>query len=381
MTAGLTVAGTADRAAELAPGFGRLANMVEPGRLEYVDYPLPEPGPGALLVRVLRANVCGSDLHTWRGKHPVKKSGGLGHEMLGEVLAIGAGRPTDNRGEPLVVGARVAYTYFQTCRRCAQCLRGQLNLCDNAYEHFGKQPDEAPHFHAAFGTHCVVQPDQHVYVVPEALPDVSAAGANCGLSQVLFGIDQVGIAYGETVLVQGAGGLGLSAIAVAKERGAARVVVVDGVDARLEQATRFGADAVIRLQDHDGIEALTEAVRAAFGGAQPDVAIEVAGVPAAFADGLQLVRRGGRYLVMGNLSPGTTVPYDPGLITRKALTVRHVDRYDGRYLWQALRFLTDHRDRYPFDTLVDAEFPFERIEEALVASAERRVTRAAIVMG
>lgn len=359
---------------------GTVANMVEPGTLEFVDYPLPEPEPGALLVKVLRANVCGSDLHTWRGKHPVKKTGGLGHEMLGEVIAIGDGRTLDGRGEPLRVGDRVVYTYFQTCRSCAQCLRGQYNLCDNAYEQFGKQPSEPPHFHAAFATHCYVHRDQHVFVVPDALPDVSVAGANCALSQVLYGIDSVGVRYGESVLIQGAGGLGLSAIAVARERGARRVVVVDGVEARLEQARAFGADETVLLTDHEGIDALTAAVTAAFGGAEPDVVIEVAGVPAAFADGVRLVRRGGRYLVMGNLSPGQSIDYDPGLITRRSLTIHHVDRYDGRYLWKALQFLERHRDRYPFDGLVDAEFAFHDVEEALVASAERRVTRAAIIM-
>lgn len=359
---------------------GRLANMTEPGKLVYEDYPLLPPGPGEILVRVTRANVCGSDIHTWRGKHPVKKSGGLGHEMLGEVVELGTGRTVDNRGSQLARGARVAFTYFQTCRQCAQCLRGQSNLCDNAYEHFGASPETPPHFHTAFATHYVIHADQHVYAVPEELPDSSATGANCGLSQVMFGIDQVNLRYGETVLIQGAGGLGLSAIAVAKERGASRVVVIDGVDSRLEQAQRFGADAVVRLGDHSDLSSVITAVSSAFGGELPDVAIEVAGVPAAFADGLHLVRRGGRYLVMGNLSPGTSVSVDPGLITRKALTVHHVDRYDGRYLWQALRFLADHSDKYPFSDLVDAEFPFSQIEDALTASAQRRVTRAAVIM-
>ncbi|WP_432180503.1 zinc-binding dehydrogenase [Streptomyces sp. NBC_00063] len=353
--------------------------MSEPGRLAYAEYPLPVPEAGAILVEVLRANVCGSELHIWNGRHPVKKRGGLGHEMVARVLELGEGRATDNRGEPLSVGDRVVYTYFQTCQRCTQCLGGQYNLCDNAYEHFGKQPEEAPHFHAGFATHYYVHPLQHVYRVPEALSDSVAAGANCALSQVIYGIDQIDVRYGETVLVQGAGGLGLGAVAVAKARGA-RVIVADGVPARLDQAKAFGADHVLDMNDHASTAARVDVVQQLTGGRGADVAIEVAGVPAAFAEGLELLRRGGRYLVMGNLSPGATVPVDPGYVTRKALTVRHVDRYEARYLWQALTFLVEHVDNYPFEDLGDAEFAFDDVEEALDKSLRREVTRAVIRM-
>jgi threonine dehydrogenase-like Zn-dependent dehydrogenase len=91
------------------------------------------------------------------------------------------------------VGERVVVTYFQTCQRCNRCRGGQPNLCDNAYE-FCKQPEEWPHFHAAFGTHYYVHPRQHFYKVPDDVDDAIAAGANCALSQVMFGIDQIGLA-------------------------------------------------------------------------------------------------------------------------------------------------------------------------------------------
>lgn len=358
---------------------GRLAYMPQPRELAYADYPLPEPGPGAILAEVLRANVCGSELHIWNGRHPTKKRGGLGHEMVSRVVALGEGRTTDNRGQTLHVGDRITYTYFQTCQRCAQCLGGQYNLCDNAYEFFGRQPEEAPHFHAAFATHYYVHPLQNVYIVPERLSDTVAAGANCALSQVMFGIDSIELRADETVLIQGAGGLGLNAIAVARERGA-RVIVVDAVPGRLEQARAFGADHIIDMNVTTTVEERSAVLRALTDGRGPDVAIEVAGVPAAFAEGLELLRRGGRYLVMGNLSPGATVPFDPGFVTRKALTIKHVDRYEARYLWKALRFLDEHGDTYPFDGLADAEFAFEDIADALEQSLNRTVTRAVIAI-
>ncbi|MHC6592865.1 zinc-binding dehydrogenase [Arthrobacter sp. C152] len=359
--------------------YGRIAVMTSPRELDYTEYPLPAPEPGAILMKVTRANVCGSELHIWNGKHPVKKSGGLGHEMVGTVAAIGEGRPTDNAGQPLSPGDRIVATYFQTCDRCARCLGGQPNLCDNAYEFFGKQPTEAPHFHAAFGTHYYIHPRQHVYKVPDEISDSVAASANCALSQVTFGIDQIGLQYGETLLIQGAGGLGLNAVAVAVERGAT-VIVIDPSEPRLEQARRFGAAHTINMAEIPDLEDRISAIQRLTGGQGPDVAIELTGVPDAFAEGLRQIRRGGRYLVMGNLSPGRAIPFDPGYVTRKALTIKHVDRYEGRYLYKSLAFLAEHQDKYPFDAMIDATFTLDGVEEALEKSLAREVTRAAILI-
>ncbi|MFI7493100.1 zinc-binding dehydrogenase [Kocuria sp. M4R2S49] len=358
---------------------GRLAFMAEPRVLDFAEYPVPEPEPNGLVMEISRANVCGSELHIWNGRHPVKKRGGLGHEMVGRVAALGEDKTTDSRGDALSVGDRVVCTYFQTCEQCRRCADGQRNLCDDAYQFFGRQPEEAPHFHAAFATHYVVHPRQHVYKVPDVIPDSVAASANCALSQVMFGLDSVGLQYGETVLIQGAGGLGLNAAALAKARGA-HVIVIDAVASRLEQAKRFGAYDVVDLTKIPDLADRVAHVQELAGGQGPDVAMEVTGVPAAFSEGLQQLRRGGRYLVMGNLSPGSTVPFDPGYVTRKALTIKHVDRYDGRYLAKALDFLARNLDTYPFEDLVDAEFSLDDLGTALEKSLAREVTRAAIVL-
>lgn len=144
-----------------------------------------------------------------------------------------------------------------------------------------------------------------------------------------------------------------------------------------------GVDEVTTQQIAAEIPDLEEriiAIQQLSGGQGPDVALEVTGAPGAFAEGLRQIRRGGRYLVMGNLSPGATVPFDPGYLTRKAMTIKHVDRYEGRSLYKSLAFLAEHRDKYPFDAMVDATFPLASLEEALEKSLAREVTRAAILM-
>src|SRR5205807_316972 len=149
------------------------------------------PGPGEWLLEVGRANVCGPALHISRGHPPTVKLGSvLGHEMLGRVLALGAGVDRDYAGAPLRPGDRVVCAYFITCRKCPACQAGRFNLCVNCYRYWSQPADAPPHFHGAFGTHYYVHPDQYFYRVPDEIPDAAAASANCALSELLFALDQ-----------------------------------------------------------------------------------------------------------------------------------------------------------------------------------------------
>lgn len=358
---------------------GRLVYLAAPQELEYQEYDLPEPEPGGILARVLRANVCGSELHIWKGLHPTVKRCVLGHEMVGRVHRLGAGVETDFAGAPLAVGDRIVATYFLCCRKCRACRKGDFNLCENAYRFWMRAPQDAPHFHGTFATHYCIHPDQYVYKVPDGVPDAIASFANCALSQIYYGLDQAALTAGETVVVQGAGGLGLAAVAVAKERGA-RVIAIDGVGHRLEAAEAFGADEIVDLREHPTAEARVAEVLRLTGEWGADVGLELTGVPAAFAEGISLVRPGGRYVSIGNISPGQTTPFDPGYLTRRQVRIIPVIRYQPWYLLKTLQLLAATLDRYPWHLLVDADFAFEAVGEALERSERREVRRASIVM-
>lgn len=357
---------------------GRLVYLDEPERLEVKEYEVPEPDPGAVLTEVVRANVCGSELHIWKGKHPEVKNGALGHEALCRITELGDGVETDYAGQPIAEGDVVAPVYYITCQRCSSCLVGDFHLCQNAYRHWSKPPEEPPHFHGTFGTHYYIQPDQYFFKVPEDLDPGVAAGANCALSQVMFGLDEVGVDYGDTVVVQGAGGLGLNALAVANERGA-KTISIEGVDGRLRRAEEFGADHTIDFREYDTVEARSRRVEELTDGVGADVAVEVAGIPEAFAEGVRLLRDGGRYLEMGNVNPGQPTEFDPGLMTRKGIDITSVVRYQPWYLQKALAFLDEQSDTYPYEDLIDAEFDLVDVDEALEKSERREVTRATLV--
>ena len=357
---------------------GTVAYLVEPGRVEFREYPVPDPEPGELVTTVERANVCGSELHIWRGNHPEVKEGSLGHEALCRIDSLGEGVETDYAGEPVEEGDLIAPVYYLTCRKCSACLNGQFHLCENVYEYWSRSPEEPPHFHGTFGTHYVIHQDQYFYKIPEGLDPGIAAGANCALSQVMFGLDETGVEYGDSVVVQGGGGLGLNAIAYANEQGA-ETILVEGVDGRIDRGREFGVDHVVDFREYDTVDARAERVRELTDGVGADVGVEVAGVPEAFAEGVHLLRDGGRYLEMGNVTPGAMTEFDPGLLTRKSIDVTAAVRYDPWYLHRALEFLDEQTDAYPYEDLIDAEFDLRDVDDALQQSDAREVTRATLL--
>ncbi|HET9422924.1 MAG TPA: zinc-binding dehydrogenase [Nocardioides sp.] len=362
----------------MTTGTGRIAALVGPASAELQEYPLPDPGPGAVLLRVRRANVCGTDVHQWHYESQLLREAGLGHEFVGEVVALGEGVKTDYAGRPVAVGDRVVPVYYLTCHQCPPCLRSEFNLCQNGLAEWRIKPAEAPHFRSGFATHYYVFPGQYFYKVPDEVDDATVAGANCGLAQMLFVIDQVGIEAGETLVVQGAGGLGLYAAAVAAERGA-RVIAIDGVPERLELARRFGATETVSLADFPESADRVARVQELTGGVGADMVLEVTGVPASFVEAVELARVGGRIASVGNLNAEADVMMTPGIVTRKSVHIHGVLRYHPWFLHKAIAFLARRQHLHPFEAFSDRSFPLDDVTEALKAGESRSVARVAIV--
>jgi threonine dehydrogenase-like Zn-dependent dehydrogenase len=216
--------------------------------------------------------------------------------------------------------------------------------------------------------------------VPDNVPDEKVAGANCGLSQVLFGLHQIGLSTGDSLVVQGAGGLGLYAAAVGKDMGA-QVITIEGIPGRIELAKRFGAESVVDMQEYTTPEERVEQVQALTGGYGADVVLEVTGVPAAFLEALQIARPGGKVVEIGNVSLGEEheISLAPGLITRKMLRVQGFVRYQPWYLHKALRFLERKHNDHPFDELSDRGYGLEDVGEAIERQEAKKVPRPAVV--
>lgn len=359
---------------------GKVAALVGPEHVEVKSFEVPRPGPGAVLAKVRRANVCGSEIHIWHFHHPLIRESVLGHEFVAEILELGEGVTTDYAGQPVAPGDRIVAPYWLTCRRCQACLRGEFNLCQVAYSAWSQPPETPPHFTGAFGTHYYIHPSQYFYKVPDSISDRAVAGANCGLTQVLFGLDKAGIRAGDTVAVQGGGGLGLYACAVARDAGA-RVILVEGIDQRIAFARRFGAQDIVNMRELPRVEDRVAAVQELSGGYGPDVVLEVTGIPAAFVEALQMVRPGGTVIEIGNVSLGAAheTSLAPGLITRKMIRVQGVVRYNPWFLHKSLLLLERRQADHPFDELSDREYALEEVDEAIQRTERKEVARPSIV--
>src|SRR5437773_571884 len=193
------------------PSVGRAAVFFGPGKpFEIREVPLPEIEPDAVLIKVSLANVCGSDLHFWRGDAPLRlpEDGWIfGHEMTGRVAKLGRNVKTDSLGRPLREGDRVAYTYFYPCGRCYVCLNKQPAACPAKIER-PRGPRDFPHFHGAFAEYYYLRPGGALFAVPDALSDELVSPVNCALSQVIFGLQEAALHFGGSIVIQGAGGLG-----------------------------------------------------------------------------------------------------------------------------------------------------------------------------
>jgi threonine dehydrogenase-like Zn-dependent dehydrogenase len=364
---------------------GRAAVFTRSGQpLEIREFPVPEPGPAAALIRITLANVCGSDLHVWRGDlDPQKRGRALpihqGHEGTGRIAALGDGVTTDSNNQPLQVGDRVVFAYFFPCGRCRACLNGRDWACPNRMHPRATSCEVWPHFKGTFGDYFYLYPNHTVFKVPDDLSDDLVAGVNCAMAQVTCGLDLAGVRVGETVVIQGAGGLGLYAIAVARERGAGRIIVIDSVAERLEVAAMFGADEFVDLRDLPEPAQRVRRVRELTDGWGADVVLEVAGFPSVTEEGIQMVGSGGRYVEIGNISPGLTYHADPAQWVVQNVSIFGNNHYGRRHLRDALDLLRRTRHKYPYERIVSHRFPLTQVNEALAAQDKGTITRSSLV--
>ena len=351
---------------------------------EIREYPVPEPEPGAILIKVTLANVCGSDLHYWRGEQDYAKLGrplplNTGHEHTGTVARLGPGVTTDSTGQPLAVGDRVVYRYFCPCGRCKACLRRQHKSCPVRQANWLVSCEVWPHFQGGFGQYFYLRPNHAVFKLPAEITDDMAAGINCAYTQVYAGLEIVPLRAGQTVVVQGAGGLGVYACAVAREMGASQVVVIDGIDERLALARDFGATDAVDLREHLTPESRVARVKQLTDGWGGDVVLELVGHPAVVDEGLRMTAPEGTYLEIGNINVGWTAEFDPSWIifgNRRILGLAH---YEAEHLRAALDLMRRTLGKYPWGRVVSHKFPLEAINEAFAAQDKGHVTRAAIV--
>jgi threonine dehydrogenase-like Zn-dependent dehydrogenase len=240
-------------------------------------------------------------------------------------------------------------------------------------------PNEYPHFNAAYGQYYYLHPGQSVFKIPENVPDDLAGPANCALSQVIYAFERGRVGIGDHVVIQGAGGLGINAVAVARERGVTQIIVIDAIAERLELAKEFGADVTLHLPEYPAAEDRIRKVRQLTDGQGADAVLEVAGLPQVIPEGIAMLCQGGTYLEVGNINQNRKVEIDPSQLVHGSKSLLGIMWYDPQSLRQALDLLSTRADRYPFHKILSHHYPLRGINEAFHDQDSGAVQRAALL--
>jgi len=343
------------------------------------EYPVRPPEAGEVLVKVSMSTICRSDIHTWEGKRRNPCPSILGHEIIGVIDAIGSGIDRDLRGEKLREGDRITWTEFFSCGECYYCRILDLPQKCTGLRKYGHDPaDRPPHLTGGFAEYCYVLPGTGLVLLPEGLSDDEATPINCGGASMVAMTEAGGIGVGDTVVIQGLGMLGLTGVALARARGAVRVIGLDAVEARLRMAERLGADLTFDVSAMEP-EVLVNCVRDACPPDGADVVIEVCGLPAVISQGLDMLRKGGRYVIGGLAYPSDQVAIDWHKFFYRNISIIGSANYHPKHLVQAVDFFASNRNVLPLKDLVDGHFPLENLTAAFEKAASHQVLRAGIV--
>ena len=256
--------------------------MEKPGNIRFEDVAETPPGEGEVRIRVQQIGICGSDIHVWHGTHPFTPYPVIqGHEFMGVVDAIGPG--VENAP---AIGTKVTALPQIICGHCNPCKKGRFNICENLKVRGFQANGCGREYFNIPAERLVVLPDDFSADQGAFVEPVSVAVHSC---------NRAGDLKGRNVVVLGAGTIGNLIAQLAKARGAAKVLITDIADYRLDVARQCGVDYAINTSR----ESLKDATTAAFGDGGFDLAFEAAGVEASLASAIKCIEKGGMVLIVG----------------------------------------------------------------------------------
>ncbi|MFT4230401.1 MAG: zinc-binding dehydrogenase [Microbacterium sp.] len=319
--------------------------------LDLQELPLPAPEPGAAIVRIGCSTLCGTDIEIWSGKmsFPGMLPMVLGHEMVGEIVALGEGT-RDALGRELKPGDRIGWSE-STCGECFGCvvLREPVHCANRGYG-FLQRSDAPPYATAGLADYAYVTPGAAKLLLPGSVKDTWASMAGCAAKTVLRAFERTGrIRPGATIAVQGSGALGIFATAVAKVSGAGRVITIGAPAARLDLARRFGADEVVDIAGGDVADRVLELTA----GRGADHVFDFAGAPSVGPEAIGMAARRGTVTVVGSTGPAGDV-FELSAIMGKELTVVGSLNGDIADYARAIEFFGAFGDRFGWDDLFSA---------------------------
>jgi threonine dehydrogenase-like Zn-dependent dehydrogenase len=372
----------------------RVATFAGPGAPPVIrEVPRPHVPAKAALIQIGACGVCGTDLHILKGHwpKPLPWPFTLGHEIGGVIVEKGAELTADFMGKPLEVGSRIMIPPLMPCGSCYYCIHypETANKCLTPV-YYGRYLgfDKAPHLWGGWAEYVYVDlgelPGTKIYKLPDDMPLRLGALAE-PMTSCLRAFNRAvranGFRWGDTVVIQGSGPIGILAVAAAQEMGAGRVICVGAPEEpRLKLARRFGAEATVNLEEHRTPEARIRAIRDIVGGFGADLVMDCSGHPTAGPEGIEFLRDGGTYVEMGQFTDAGSIDTNWHRICTKDINLLGSWAFTANDLPLGVDLLYRARNRYPWFEM-QTIYPFDEdgISRAVADAMAMRTVKSTIV--
>jgi L-iditol 2-dehydrogenase len=342
------------------------------------------------------AGICGTDKHTYKGETTQYGENSTpfpiipGHENVGtiaEVYPKGYDLRDFDRN-PLRVGDRIVMCPDVFCGQCYYCRRGAgFVLCDYV-QGYGNSftCEDPPHLMGGWAEYIYLRPDVHIYKVPEGLPiriaamaELMAVTGNLDKAKEFYSFANEGFASGDTVVVQGAGPMGVLHVLKARIMGAGTIIALDASPYRLALAREFGADIAINVSETTEEERY-QRVRDETDGRGADLVVECVGYPQVLREGLEMLRKGGMYIETGNFVDTGDVSINVHRhLCAKNVRLIGLTNHPVTGFPPSLKLLHRYMDTFPLHKFVSHTYSIERADEAMQKAFSEECMKVAIV--
>lgn len=365
------------------PEKAKVAMLVAPGKIELQEYAIPAVGDDEMLIKVEGCGICGTDGHEYKrdpfGLCPTV----LGHEGSGTIVKLGKNITADFTGKPLAVGDQIV-TCIIPCGECNACRNtpARTNMCEKSGI-YGLNPDDDIHFNGYFGEYMLVKKGSTVFKVngmtldQRMLVEPAAVAVHAVERAKLTGL----LRFNTKVLVQGCGPIGLMVMAVLRTLGIENIIAVDGNDARLEFAKRFGATHTFNFTKYASFDEMLAGIKEVTDGLGAEFVVQCTGVAVAAHNAWKMVRRGGGLCEVGFFMDGGDCSINPHYdLCNKEIAVVGSWVYSPQDYPITFDFLKRAKGiGLPVEELVTHHFKLEDIDEAFKTNLAMTGIKVAVV--
>lgn len=373
---------TASKPAGDIPKTAKVAMLTSLEHFDIKEYPIPEVGDDDILVRVEGCGVCGTDAHEFKRDPFSLIPVALGHEGTGEIVKIGKNVKKDSAGKPLKVGDKVVTCMiFKDNPDITMFDLNKQNV--GGADVYGLLPDDDYHLNGWFSNYIFIRGGSTVFNVSDLDLDSRILIEPCAV--LVHAVERAKLTnilrFNSRVVVQGCGPIGLICIAVLRTMGVENIVAVDGNEQRLEFAKKMGAGKTVNFMNYKGIEALSGAVKDAFGGYLADFAFQCTGSPVAHSNIYKFIRNGGGLCELGFFINGGDAQINPHFdLCSKEITLVGSWVYTLRDYATTFDFLKRAKAiGLPMNDLITHKFGLDEMNEALQTNLSQKGLKIAYV--